>query len=261
MKRIFFLCALGALSASVAAAQTTASGQAAPKASPSSKASTSAAAPAKKTANAVTIADGTKIDVKLVSWLDAIRSRIGDPVEARIEQDVKQGGKVVLPNGTQLGGRVTASQTRTANRESQVGVAFERALLPSGVSIPLHASIVAISAPPVSTAAANDAALPGSAMAATPASARAAASGATVSTSNAAVSNATEATNATAHPSSSAVSPVKLSSNSKGVFGFDGLSLGSAKAGTPGSVITSNTKNVRLNSGTEMMLRTSTQAR
>lgn len=272
MKRIFSLVALGALSACAVVAQTTASG---PANSPSgaqgasttasggtsAKAPTSSSANSKKRTSSVTIAEGTKIDATLVSWLDARRSRVGNPVQARIEQDVKQGGKVVLKKGTELGGRVTVAQSRGSQGQSQVGIAFERALLPNGQSIPFHASIVALSAPQSASptgAGANGAVASGSAMGATPASARAssaAATGAAMNTSNAAASTAGGTANAAA-PSSA-----RLSSDSKGVFGLEGLSLASAKSGAQGSTIVSATKNVHLNSGTEMMLRTSTQAR
>ena len=68
-------------------------------------------------------------------------------MQARIEQDVKQGGKVLLKKGTQLGGVVTVAQSRGSQGQSQVGISFERALLPNGQSIPFHASIVALLAP------------------------------------------------------------------------------------------------------------------
>jgi len=262
MKRIFSLVALGALSACTVAAQTTASkptnaptsaqgSSTAASGSTSAKASTSSSANSKKGTSSVTIAEGTKIDATLVSWLDARRSRVGDPVQARIEQDVKQGGKVVLKKGTELGGRVTVAQSRGSQGQSQVGISFERALLPNGQSIPFHASIVALMAPRSASptgASANNAVASGSAMGATPASASSAAA---MNTSNAVASGA----------AGGATSSGRLSSDSKGVFGLQGLSLGSAKSGTPGSTIVSTTKNVRLNSGTEMLLRASTQAR
>lgn len=286
-KRIFYLFALVALSACVAAAQVTAPGQAstsmapqagaqanAPSAAPSSsartKASTASSASSKKATSPVTIAEGTKIDATLVSWLDARKSRIGDPVQARIEQDVKQGGKVVLKKGTQLAGHVTAARTRSASQgQSQVGVSFERALLPNGQSIPFHASIVALSAPqPTGTtgAGARDAMASGGGMGATQASARSgAASGAAMNTSNAVSSSSSGAANAAVRSSGAVGGPVssgRLSSNSKGVFGLEGLSLGSTKSSASlGSTIVSTTKNVRLNSGTEMLLRTSAQAK
>ena len=272
MKRIFSLVALGALSACAVAAQTTANGSTnaatgaqgsstAASGSTSAKAPVSSLANSKKGTSSVTIAEGAKIDATLVSWLDARRSRVGDPVQARIEQDVKQGGKVVLKKGTQLGGRVTVVQSRGSQGQSQVGISFERALLANGQSIPFHASIVALSAPQSASptgARANDAVASSSTMGATPASARAsraAATGAAMNTSNASASTASGTANTAVPPSG------RLSSNSKGVFGLQGLSLGSAKSGTPGSTIVSTTKNVRLNSGTEMLLRTSTQAR
>jgi hypothetical protein len=272
MKRIFSLVALGALSACAVAAQTTSSGTTnaptgAKGSSTTASGSATAKAPApssassKKGTSSVTIAEGTKIDATLVSWLDARRSRVGDPVQARIEQDVKQGGKVVLKKGTELGGRVTVAQSRGSQGQSQVGIAFERALLPNGQSIPFHASIIALSAPQSASstgAGANGAVASGSAMAATPASARAsgaAATGAAMNTSNAVASTAS-GTVSPAAPSSG-----RLSSDSKGVIGMEGLSLGSTKSGAQGSTIVSTTKNVRLKSGTEMLLRTSTQAR
>ena len=281
MKRIFSLIALGALSACAVAPQTTSSGPtnaptAAQGSSTAASGSTGAKAPAsspansKKATSSVTIADGTKIDATLVSWLDARRSRVGDPVEARIERDVKQGGKVVLKKGTQVGGRVTIVQSRGSQGQSQVGIAFERALLPSGRAIPFHASIVALSAPQSASpagAGANGGMASGSAMGATPASAHAsgaAGTGAAMNTSNAVASTATGTVNTAVPSSSAAGSPMysgRLSSDSKGVFGLKGLSLASAKPGEKGSMIVSTTKIVRLNSGTEMLLQTSTQAR
>jgi hypothetical protein len=47
----------------------------------------------------------------------------------------------------------------------------------------------------------------------------------------------------------------QLTSNSRGVFGLNGLNLSSAASnGTQGSIITSAGKNVHLDSGTQMLL-------
>lgn len=261
MKRFFSLFALGALSAYALAAQTSASGQSgasmnaqanaqghAPSASTpsgtSAKAPASSATNAKKATSTVTIAAGTKVDATLVSWVDASKSRVGDPVEARIEQDVKQGGKVVLKKGSQLTGHVIAARSRAgAQPESEVGISFERAMLPNGQSMTFQATIVALSAPPANPATG---------------------AGAMMNTSNAASSTTNGTMNADVRSSGAAgqASPSRLSSNSKGVLGMEGVSLGSAKSGPKqGSMIVSNKKNIRLNSGTEMMLQTSNQAR
>ena len=53
----------------------------------------------------------------------------------------------------------------------------------------------------------------------------------------------------------------RLASNSSGVFGLQGLSIDSAaSSATQGSMIVSSTKNVHLDSGTQMLLSASGQA-
>jgi hypothetical protein len=53
----------------------------------------------------------------------------------------------------------------------------------------------------------------------------------------------------------------RLSSNSSGVFGLEGLSINSeASSATQGSAIVSSTKNVHLESGTQMLLSVAGQA-
>jgi hypothetical protein len=287
MKPNFSLLALGVLSAYVVVAPATACAQAgapasaratsssaASSGSAGAQASPSSSANSTKGTSPVTVADGTKMDATLVSWLDARRSRVGDDVQARIDQDVKQGGTVLLKKGTQLTGHVTEARSRTgAQGESRVGVTFERALLPNGQSIPFHASIVALSAPHSASGAA-----PGGAKGATQASARAGApagnltstaaaapAGAASNMSNAVSSTSGGDANAAVRSPGAVGGPTpsgRLSSNSKGVFGLEGLSLSSAKSkAKQGSAIVSNTKNVHLNGGTEMLLQTSTQAR
>ena len=54
----------------------------------------------------------------------------------------------------------------------------------------------------------------------------------------------------------------RLASNSSGVFGLEGLSIDSAaSSATQGSMIVSATKNVHLDSGTQLLLRTASQAK
>jgi len=53
----------------------------------------------------------------------------------------------------------------------------------------------------------------------------------------------------------------QFASNSRGVFGLNGLNLNAAAAnGTEGSLITSGGKNVRLDSGTRMLIVSGAQA-
>jgi len=54
----------------------------------------------------------------------------------------------------------------------------------------------------------------------------------------------------------------RLASNSSGVFGLEGLSIDSAaSSATQGSMIVSATKNVHLDSGTQLLLVATSQAR
>jgi hypothetical protein len=53
----------------------------------------------------------------------------------------------------------------------------------------------------------------------------------------------------------------RLTSNSSGVFGLEGVSINSAASNaTQGSMIVSSTRNVHLDSGTQLLLRTNAQA-
>ena len=61
---------------------------------------------------------GTKIDATLATSLDAKRSKPGDEVEARAEEDVKQDGKVVLKKGTRLVGHVTQAQAASQRADA-----------------------------------------------------------------------------------------------------------------------------------------------
>ncbi len=96
--------------------------------------------PANAVDNSASISNGTRIDASLATSLDAKRSKAGDEVEVRTEEDVKQDGKVVLKKGARLVGHVTQEQAR-ANGQSQslLGIAFDHAVLKNGQEIPFPA--------------------------------------------------------------------------------------------------------------------------
>jgi len=302
MKRILSVLAIGMLGASVAAAQTTASGQAGAstqsqttvqtnnsgaQASGNGSAGASSTMSSKTPANSnagnssASISNGTKIDASLATSLDAKRSKVGDEVEARAEQDIKQDGKVVLKKGTRLVGHVTQAQARAKGQsQSQLGILFDHAVLKNGQEMPFNASIQALASSQSAAAAstgADDIVASGSGMGAAQGSARSggglaggvastagAAAGGVVNTASSAPVNAGGSLN-TVTRSSGAVggltSTGRLASNSSGVFGMEGLSIDSAaSSATQGSMIVSATKNVHLDSGTQLLLRTSGQA-
>jgi hypothetical protein len=303
MKRIFLLLAIGTLGAWTSAAQTTASGQAGASAqsqttvqknnsgaqvsgSGSSMTSSSMPTSTSTTANAgnasASIPNDAKIDATLATSLDAKRSKPGDEVEARTEEDVKQDGKVVLKKGTHLVGHVTQAQARASGQtQSQLGIVFDRAVMKDGQEVPFSAAIQALASPQSAAASGGDMMASGSGMGAMQGSARGGAglvggvtsnAGATASGTTGAVMNTSSSvpinaggTLNTVARSSGAVGGLtsmgRLASNSSGVFGLEGLSIDSAaSSATQGSTIVSTTKNVHLDSGTQLLLRTTGQA-
>jgi hypothetical protein len=92
-----------------------------------------------------------------------------------------------------------------------------------------------------------------------------AAGGAVMNTAGSASGNTGGTLNAATHSTGAVgglTSTGRLASNSSGVFGLEGLSINSAaSSATQGSMIVSPTKNVHLDSGTQMLLSVSGQAR
>jgi hypothetical protein len=251
----------------------------------SAAASSSASANTNAGSNSASISEGSKIDATLASSLDAKRSKPGDEVEARAAQDVKQDGKVVLKKGTRLVGHVTQAQARAKGQtQSQLGILFDHAVLKNGQQVPFNASIQALAAAQSATAAstgADDIAASGAGMGgaqgaarsggglvggvASTAGATAGATGSVMNTASPVSSTAGGSLNGVARSTGAVgglTSTGRLASNSSGVFGLEGLSIDSAaSSATQGSMIVSATKNVHLDSGTQLLLVATSQAR
>jgi hypothetical protein len=294
LKRILPILMAGFMGAGIASAQTSASTQAAAStqsetsvqtdksgahASGKGSASTSSSASADAAKNSADISDGTKIDATLTHSLDVKKNKPGDRVEAVAAHDVKQDGKVVVKKGTRLVGHVTETQARTKDQaQSQLGIVFDHATTASGQDIPLSATIQALAAAQSSVNAADDVAPSGSGMGAMSGAARGggglvagvtstagAGASSVMSTAGSAAPANAAGTLASATRSTGAVggltSTGQLASNSNGVFGLEGLSINSAaSSATQGSMIVSPTKNVHLDSGTQMLLSVTGQA-
>jgi hypothetical protein len=238
------------------------------------------------------LAGGTQINATLSKPVDAGKNKPGDEVTATAAEDVKSNGKVVVPRGSKLIGHVTAARARgekssgeaggsaSGKAASELGIVFDKAVLKEGREIPLGAAVQAL--------AAGDGAAEGSMHETSGAlsgagsvagSGRAAGGGLLGGTTGAvggvASGTATVAggvgskvggTTGAVTRSAGAVGGLdaggRLTSNSNGVFGLKGLELASAtKGAAQGSLITSTTRNVRLDRGTRMLLVTSGDAR
>ena len=98
---------------------------------------------------ALKIAPGSVIPVQLTKTVDAKKAKSGDEVQAKVTQDLKAGnGELIVPKDTKVLGHVTDAQPRTKEqKESQVGIAFDHAVMKDGRDVSLPLSIQAIIAP------------------------------------------------------------------------------------------------------------------
>lgn len=195
----------------------------------------------------------------LVKPVDARKNKPGDEVVAKSTQDVKSEGRVVIPKGSKIIGHITEAKARAKGQaESTVGIVFDRAILKSGSEMPLALGIQAVGSGRAN-AAADDSALAGGS--ASGSSYGRASAGGVVggvqSTAGSVVNTAGSAAGTTLNTASATGGSVAghLSSASHGASGLPGLVLATdASNSTNDSVISSKSTNVRLDSGTEMIL-------
>jgi len=234
------------------------------------------------------LATGTAFNAALSSPIDSKKCKPGDAVNAHSTEAVKSEGKTVIPKGSKLVGHVTQASARAnGESESSLGIVFDKAILKNGQEIPLNAGIQAIASAQSSASAAGSdmdamggmgASAAGSGMAGGHGAlggVTSTAGGAAGTVTNTAasvggvasgtVNSAANAGGSIAGASKGAVGGLntagQLTSNSQGVFGLNGLNLSAAGSNaTQGSLITSAGKNVRLDSGTRMLLVSQAQA-
>jgi hypothetical protein len=266
MKRILFSMLAAALLAGISLAQSSVQSQT--NASDSQSASASADKSGAQATASNQVAAGSTIQATLTKPVDARKNKAGDEVVAKTTEDVKSNGQIVIPKGSKIIGHVTEAQARgKGESDSTVGIAFDRAMLKGGQEVPLSATIQAIARSEESASAAGmaDESSMAGGSAGGMSSGRAASPGAmgpgrgvgavtgTVANTTSAVGNAA---GGTVNGAASATSMTRISSSSQGVIGLKGLSLnGKATNSTQGSVISSNSQNVHLDSGTQLVLR------
>ena len=210
-----------------------------------------------------TFVAGTLINAELNGSLDSKKVKPGDAVNAHTATDLKTNdGRIVLPKGTKIIGRVTQASARGAGGpESSLGLVFDKAILKSGQEIPLNAAVQAVGAAPSGS---FDNSLPaGEPLGGTrPAAPGGGVQGTSQGTSRGGTVNGASSTpNGIGDPSAGVNSPPNTESvnsgqwdaNTRGVVGLHNLSLNAAGEGQ-GSVIKSTGKNVKLDSGTRLLL-------
>lgn len=212
--------------------------------------------------NVPRFAPGTVIPVELTKSIDAKKVKYGEGVEARVTQDLKAGnGQVIVPKDTKVTGHVTEAQSRNKEqKESQVGIVFDRAVMKNGSDLAMPMSIQAIIGPAALNPASNNAAgnTPGESTQASPA--------AGMPTSNAGGRMGSGGNPSSASPSAAGgeapaevqrgtESHQPITASTQGVVGISNLRLSSNQDSKIGSVVSSEKSNVKLDSGTFMLLR------
>jgi hypothetical protein len=223
---------------------------------------------------------GSAINAELSAPIDAKKAKPGDPVAARTTEPTKSNGKTVIPKGAKLVGHVTQASARSkGDSQTALGIVFDKAILKNGQEMPLNVAIQAL-ASGQSAAAANagdDMAAMGGARGSAVGSGRAAgggglggvtstaggAAGTVTNSATGATGSANGALGSTVHQATAAGEGAtgglnaagQLTSSSQGVFGMQGVNLNTATAGAAqGSLVTSAGKDLRLASGTQMLL-------
>jgi hypothetical protein len=201
------------------------------------------------------IAPGSVIPVLLSKTIDAKKAKTGDEVEAKVTQDLKtDDGEVIVAKDTKVLGHVTAVQARNKEqKESQVGITFDHAFMKNGTNLALPMSIQAIIAAPTATSG------PGNGDNENGGSAPSA--GGTAPGGRAMGGAAPPPMRGTATPggspdntSSGANAHQPITGNTQGVLGIADLHLSAAQDST-GSLLSSQKSNVKIESGTLMLLR------
>lgn len=207
--------------------------------------------------NEIKIAPGSVIPVQLIKGIDAKKAKTGDQVEAQVTEDLKaNNGEIIVPKSTKITGRVTEAQPRSKDqKESQVGIAFDRAVMKTKGDEALPMSIQAIISQSYLS---NGSAVGGSQPNPMPdpgSGSRSANNGRGASAGSQPPASPTgnSGEEATAGAPAGKSHP-PITGETKGVLGIENLNLADTN-GVQGSVLSSEKNNVKLEGGTLLLLR------
>ena len=204
---------------------------------------------------AIQIAAGTIIPAELAKALDAKKAKLNDEVVAKAAEDLLAHGQIIIPRGSKIIGHVTEVKSRSkAEPQSIIGIVFERLLLKGGRTMPLEVVVQAIRGPARSASTMNSEMGGSAELPSTP--------GRSIPDGMDPIGGARSYPNSSdTHPNipgptagrdkPTNASTGGLSSSTHGVVGLSGLSLTSS---AQGSVFSSTSQNVHLDSGTQMLL-------
>jgi hypothetical protein len=216
MKRLAAAVTLALISAVSAVAQS------APGNSPQSN------LPLKNASASLSLPNGTGIVGALTTNLDTKHSKVGDRIEVEVTQDVKPAGQVLLRRGSHITGQVTLAYAFSkGDSTAKLEIVLDKVVAKSGEQIPTYLAIYALAAKNDPT---KEDLQDGRGLAAT--STRAGING------------------GLGRPGNGLLGP-----DTKGVLGLESLRLTPlARDNPPTSLVRSESKDVRLEKGTEIVL-------
>lgn len=227
------------------------------------------------------LAAGTAVDASLTKSVDAKKAKPGDAVEARVNKDVKSAGRVVVPKGSKLVGHVTQAQAREKGKaQSELGIAFDRAILRNGESIAFQGVIRSVASAPQVNAGAQDEGMGSVGSSNYPTSSSGGgglvgnAAGTALGGAGNAVGSAAGAarglgdeagtmagnTAASAGGNLGAATAGAVKANTRGISGLPGVQIdAAASSSSNGTVFVSNSRNVHFDSGTQLVVQVTSQ--
>lgn len=223
----------------------------------------------------------SSLQAELTKSIDAGKAKPGDAVTAKLTQDYKSDGKVVFHKGSKLIGHVIEAQAHTkGHAESRLGIVFDKVQPRGGEEASINAAVQALAPPARSMVASSaDESLSAPVMAggrsASGGGLLGGVAGGATSTLGGAAGTAGNVAGGVTGGVASGISSTangaagtglssqgNLTNASRGVLGMQGLSLNSVTAAsTQGSIISSATRTVKLDSGTQMLLQLSSATR
>jgi hypothetical protein len=208
------------------------------------------------------IAPGSIIPVELTKTVDAKKAKTGDEVEAKVTMDMKSTtGEVLVPKDTKVTGHVTEAQARNKEqKESQLAISFDQATL-KNQQVQLPMSIQAVIGPQNNND--NSASAPSGAPSSSPSPSATGSTGTSPMAGRSPMGGNSQQPNPTAGSAENPGAPQEtnqrppITASTQGVIGISNVSLGPAPNGTQGSLLSSEKNNVKLESGTMLLLKVS----
>lgn len=197
--------------------------------------------------------------------IDAKKAKTGDEVSAKTMQELRSSSGLVIPTGSKLIGHVTDAKARAkGDSQSSLAIAFDNLMLKNGQEIPFHANIQALAAPannapaPLGDDTSAGAGAPGGAPASIAGRGNGGVGGPTGTLPGGAANTAgvnPSPTGVNTNNGATSRENGELSPSSTGVIGMNGIELSAAGSNNvQGSLITSSGKDLKLSSGTRMVL-------